>query len=83
MHRGVLTQGGAAEVCRDLETDREAVKAARRRRELAIALLHVDRRRGRELDLSESQRQILELRMANAFRSVSLSTIASAGDAAP
>ncbi len=83
VHRGVLTQGGAAEVCRDLETDREAVKAARRRRELAIALLHVDRRRGRELDLSESQRQILELRMANAFRSASLSTIATSGETAP
>ena len=71
VHRGVLTSAGAEEVCHDLIADKRALASERRRKRNAIALLHVDRRRGRELDLSESQRQILELRMANAFRSAS------------
>ena len=58
-----------------------SVASERRRKRNAIALLHVDRRRGRELDLSESQGRILELRMANAFRSAS--TPADPDDDAP
>ena len=71
VNRGVLTSAGAEEVCHDLIADKRALSSERRRKRNAIALLHVDRRRGRELDLSESQGLILELRMANAFRSAS------------
>ena len=71
MHRGVLTSAGAEEVCQDLCGDKRALNSERRRKQAAVALLHVDRARGRAVDLTASQQQILDLRMANAFRSAS------------
>lgn len=68
VHRGVLTAAGAAEVCRDLDSDRGALKAARRRRKDANVDRHVDRVRGREVVTSASQQEMPRLRMTNALR---------------
>ena len=81
VHRGVLTSAGAEEVCRDLCGDKRALNSERRRKQAAVALLHVDRARGRAVDLTASQQQILDLRLTNAFRSAS--THADPGEDAP
>mgnify|MGYP001237312827 CR=1 FL=1 len=78
VHRGVLTAAGAAEVCRDLDSDRGALKAARRRKKGANVDRHVDRVRGREMDTDEAR-----LRMTNALRTnttVSTNTSTTGGD---
>ena len=62
---------GAEEVCHDLIADKRALASERRRKQAAVALLHVDRARGRAVDLTASQQQILDLRLTNAFRSAS------------
>ena len=71
VNRGVLTSAGAEEVCHDLIGDKRALASERRRKQAAVALLHVDHARGRAVDLTASQQQILDLRMTNAFRSAS------------
>ena len=68
VHRGVLTPAGAAEVCQDLDADRRALKKARRRKRGANVDRHVDLVRGRgEADTTESQRDMLDLTMTNAW----------------
>jgi len=70
VHRGVLTRAGAAEVERDLDADRGALKAARRRKRGANVDRHVDLVRGRgggDADTTESQRDMLDLTMTNAW----------------
>ena len=67
--RGVLTAAGAAEVERDLNADRGALKMARRRKRVANVDRHVDlvRGRGADADTTESQRDMLDLTMTNAW----------------
>ena len=67
--RGVLTRAGAAEVEKDLDADRWALKAARRRKRVANVDRHVDlvRGRGGDADTTESQRDMLDLTMTNAW----------------
>ena len=69
VHRGVLTRAGAAEVESDLNADRGALKAARRRKRVANVDRHVDlvRGRGGDADTTESQRDMLDLTMTNAW----------------
>ncbi len=70
VHRGVLTPAGAAEVCQDLDADRRALKKARRRKRGANVDRHVDLVRGRgggDADTTESQRDMLDLTMTNAW----------------
>ena len=69
VHRGVLTPAGAAEVERDLDADRGALKKARRRKRVANVDRHVDlvRGRGGDADTTESQRDMLDLTMTNAW----------------
>ena len=69
VHRGVLTRAGAAEVEKDLDADRGALKAARRRKRVANVDRHVDlvRGRGGDVDATESQRDMLDLTMTNAW----------------
>ena len=69
VHRGVLTRAGAAEVEKDLNADRDALKAARRRKRGANVDRHVDlvRGRGGDADTTESQRDMLDLTMTNAW----------------
>ena len=70
VHRGVLTRAGAAEVERDLDADRGALKAARRRKRGANVDRHVDLVRGRgggDADTTEGQRDMLDLTMTNAW----------------
>jgi len=81
VHRGVLTSAGAEEVCHEMYGDKRALNSERRRKQAAVALLHVDRARGRAVDLTASQQQILDLRLTNAFRSAS--THADPGEDAP
>ncbi len=81
VNRGVLTSMGAEEVCHDLIADKRALASERRRKQAAVALLHVDHARGRAVDLTASQQQILDLRLTNAFRSAS--THADPGEDAP
>ena len=69
--RPQFTSMGAEEVCHDLIADKRALASERRRKQAAVALLHVDHARGRAVDLTASQQQILDLRMTNAFRSAS------------
>ena len=67
-YRGVLTRAGAAEVEKDLEADRGALKAARRRKRGANVDRHIDLVRGRgDADTTESQRDMLDLTMTNAW----------------
>ena len=67
--RGVLTPAGAAEICQDLDADRRALKKARRRKRVANVDRHVDlvRGRGGDADTTESQRDVLDLTMTNAW----------------
>ena len=69
VHRGVLTRAGAAEVEKDLDADRGALKKARRRKRVANVDRHVDlvRGRGGDADTTESQRDMLDLTMTNAW----------------
>ena len=68
VHRGVLTPAGAAEVEKDLDADRGALKAARRRKRGANVDRHIDLVRGRgDADTTESQRDVLDLTMTNAW----------------
>ncbi len=68
VHRGVLTPAGAAEVCRDLDADRGALKKARRRKRGAKIDRHIELVRGRgDADTTESQRDMLDLTMTNAW----------------
>ena len=69
VHRGVLTPAGAAEVERDLDADRGALKKARRRKRVANVDRHVDlvRGRGGDADTTESQRDMHDLTMTNAW----------------
>ena len=68
VHRGVLTPAGAAEVERSLNADRGALKAARRRKRGANVDRHIDLVRGRgDADTTESQRDMLDLTMTNAW----------------
>ena len=65
---GVLTPAGAAEVEKDLIADRGALKKARRRKRVANVDRHVDLVRGRgDADTTESQRDMLDLTMTNAW----------------
>ena len=57
VNRGVLTSAGAEEVCHDLIGDKRALASERRRKQAAVALLHVDHARGRAVDLTASQQQ--------------------------
>ena len=54
---------------RDLEADRGALKKARRRKRVANVDRHVDlvRGRGGDADTTESQRDMLDLTMTNAW----------------
>ena len=68
VHRGVLTPAGAAEVELSLNADRGALKAARRRKRGANVDRHIDLVRGRgDADTTESQRDMLDLTMTNAW----------------
>ena len=69
IYRGVLTRAGAAEVEKDLDADRGALKAASRRKRVANVDRHVDlvRGRGGDADTTESQRDMLDLTMTNAW----------------
>ena len=70
VHRGVLTPAGAAEVEKDLNADRSELLAARRRKRGANVDRHVDLVRGRgggDADTTESQRDMLDLTMTNAW----------------
>ena len=68
VHRGVLTPAGAAEVEMALEADRRALKKARCRKRGANVDRHVDLVRGRgDADTTESQRDMLDLTMTNAW----------------
>ena len=69
VHRGVLTPAGAAEVEKDLNADRSELLAARRRKRGANVDRHVDlvRGRGGDVDATESQRDMLDLTMTNAW----------------
>ena len=68
VHRGVLTPAGAAEVEIELHADRGALKKARRRKRVANVDRHVDLVRGRgDADTTESQRDVLDLTMTNAW----------------
>ena len=69
VHRGVLTPAGAAEVEIGLHADRGALKKARRRKRVANVDRHVDlvRGRGGDADTTESQRDMLDLTMTNAW----------------
>ena len=68
VHRGVLTPAGAAEVERDLDADRGALKKARRRKRGAKIDRHIELVRGRgDADTTESQRDMLDLTMTNAW----------------
>ena len=69
VHRGVLTPAGAAEVEIELHADRGALKKARRRKRVANVDRHVDlvRGRGGDADTTESQRDMLDLTMTNAW----------------
>ena len=68
VHRGVLTPAGAAEVEKDLDADRGALIAARRRKRGANVDRHIDLVRGRgDADTTESQRDMLDLTMTNAW----------------
>ena len=62
-------EAGAAEVESDLNADRGALKAARRRKRVANVDRHVDlvRGRGGDADTTESQRDMLDLTMTNAW----------------
>ena len=71
MSRGCLQNrfpAGAAEVELSLNADRGALKAARRRKRGANVDRHIDLVRGRgDADTTESQRDMLDLTMTNAW----------------
>ena len=68
VHRGVLTRAGAAEVEKDLDADRGALMAARRRKRGAKIDRHIELVRGRgDTDTTEGQRDMLDLTMTNAW----------------
>ena len=68
-HNNGNTPAGAAEGERDLNADRSELKAVRRRKRGANVDRHVDlvRGRGGDVDTTESQRDMLDLTMTNAW----------------
>ena len=65
---GSITPAGAAEVERDLDADRGALKKARRRKRGAKIDRHIELVRGRgDADTTEGQRDMLDLTMTNAW----------------
>ena len=70
LQAGAFTPAGAAEVEIELHADRWALKKARRRKRGANVDRHVDLVRGRgggDADTTESQRDMLDLTMTNAW----------------
>ena len=68
LQAGAFTPAGAAEVEIELHADRWALKKARRRKRGAKIDRHIELVRGRgDADTTESQRDMLDLTMTNAW----------------